>query len=438
VPLLTTAELAELLCLTEGTGYTQCPNNYTSWRKSSTSIQARAVAILKNSKVRTFNLTVKFDRTSKTGDYVNYEQTQTFVASGLTSIFDLNYAPTRDKTKISILKNGQVVLGGDYTVSLYYSSTDGYTLLKGKIKFNQTPAAGDIIDIVYEKNADLLNAVNRIDRFYNPTAGMAGKELNQLMTGIDFGGVQIQGTTFDVTGGWDALPWFTDNWDSVETSSDYYHVCDGSTIEVTLPYVPAVGQQINIYLKRIVPATLRNIDTFGPDDAPVIVLTGSDAGITTVRIDDPFYTDDDSSSSPNPNAQMPTFVGDGVNRIVPIGEYFTTVDGDILIFRPIESDGSVTITDENLLDTKLSGGSLSAIDSVHVTATGTTAEEISITGGKFVEPDQVPAPEENVPGQVMESVSIRVYNNTVSGAAPLQSKIKKGNGTTTVYAIGQQ
>jgi hypothetical protein len=34
---------------------------------------------------------------------------------------------------------------------------------------------------------------------------MKGKELSQLMTGIDFGGVQIQGTTFDVTGGWDAL-----------------------------------------------------------------------------------------------------------------------------------------------------------------------------------------------------------------------------------------
>jgi hypothetical protein len=151
-----------------------------------------------------------------------------------------------------------------------------------------------------------------------------------------------------------------------------------------------------------------------------------------------FYTNDDSSSSPNPNAQMPTFVGNGVNRIVSIGEYISTTDGDILIFRPIESDGSVTITDENLLDTKLSGGSLSAIDSAYVTATGTTAEEIAITGGKFVEPDHVPAPEENVPGQVMESVSIRVYNNTVSGAAPLQSKIRKGDGTTTVYAIGQR
>jgi hypothetical protein len=427
-----------IVVLTEGTGYTKAPTVTLVGGNPSTSTQARAVAILKNSKVRTFNLTVKFDRTSKRGDYLNYEQTQTFVASGTTSIFELNYAPTRDKTKISILKNGQVVLGGDYTISLYYSSTDSYALLRGKIRFNQNPAAGDVINIVYEKNTDLLNAVNRIDRFYNPSSGMAGKELNQLMTGIDFGGVQIQGTTFDVTGGWDALPWFTDNWDSVETSSDYYHVCDGSTNEVTLPYVPAAGQQINIYLKRIVPAVPQNINTLGPADAPVVVSIGSDAGISIIRIDDPFYTNDDSSTGINPTAQMPTFVGDGVNRIVNIGEYISTNDGDILIFRPIESDGSVTITDENLLDTRLSGGSLSAIDSVYVTATGTTAEEIAVTGGKFTEPDHVPAPEENIPGQVLESVSIRVYNNTISGTAPLQSKISKGDGSTTVYDIGQQ
>jgi len=243
---------------------------------------------------------------------------------------------------------------------------------------------------------------------------MIGKELNQLMTGIDFGGVQIQGTTFDVTGGWDALPWFTDNWDSVETNSDYYVVCDGSTNTVTLPYTPAVGQEINIYIKP--------------------------AGETlTRRIDDPAYSDQvDSSTSVNPNAEMPTFIGNGVNRVIEIGNYISTQDGDTLIFRPIESDGSVTITDDNLLDTKLSGGTLSAIDSVYVTAKGTTAEEIAITGGGFTEPDHVPAPEENVPGQVMDSVSIKVFQSTPTGSAALQSKIIKGNGIITNFDIGQR
>jgi hypothetical protein len=156
---------------------------------------------------------------------------------------------------------------------------------------------------------------------------MIGKELNQLMTGIDFGGVRIQGTTFDVTGGWDALPWFTDNWDSVETSSDYYHVCDGSTGTVTLPYIPTAGQEINIYIKR------KNTNI-------------------TVRVDDAAYaSNQDSSTGINPTAEMPTFVGDGVNAVVTIGVYLSTADGDILIFRPVESDGSVSINDNNILDT---------------------------------------------------------------------------------------
>ena len=399
--------------LTVGSGYTRTPTVTLVGGNSNAGRIAKATAVLGDTKVRTFDLTVKFDRVGKTGDLQAYTQNQTFTATGNSAVFELVYAPTRDKTKITISKNNQLVLTSEYSISLYYSSTDSYDLLRGKIIFNTAPASGDVIIVSYEKNIELLTAVNRIDRFYNPTSGMVGKELNQLMTGIDFGGVQIQGTTFDVTGGWDALPWFTDNWDSVEPNSDYYVVCDGSTTSVTLPYTPTAGQEINIYIKRV-------------------------GETQTRRIDDPAYTSQtDSSTSVNPNAEMPTFIGDGVNRVVEIGEYISTQDGDTLIFRSIESDGSITITDENLLDTRISGGTLSAIDRVYVTAKGTTAEEIAITGGKFIEPDHVPAPEENVPGQVMDSVSIKVFQSTPTGSAALQSRILQGNGTNIDFGIGQ-
>ena len=537
-------KVSGVLILTAGTGYTTTPVVTLVGGNGSSARTAKAVAILGDSKVRSFDLSVKFDRVSKTGNYQKYNQEQSFTASGSSAVFELDYAPTRDKSKISILKNSQLVLNNEYTLNLYYSSSDSYSLIRGKIVFNETPANGDIITVSYEKNIELLTAVDRIERFYSPVAGMAGKgaqsfvkkiktsvsnssllyldstfglklgmkaivdgeiiaavvevvsntavvvnreitileatiitfegyNFNQLMTGIDFGGVQIQGTTFDVTGGWDALPWFTDNWDSVESNSDYYYsvaaddtpdssqpYLKGSIInfnskmyhalkdtiengdivfpyddnwenywelfKVTLPYVPAVGQEINIYVKR-------NGET------------------TSKRIDDLAFTNQvDSSSSVNPEAQMPTFIGDGVNSDVEIGQYIQLNNGDILIFRPVESDGSVTITDENLLDTRLSGGLLTSsnstatrtapntIDGIYDLARGVTAEEIAITGGKFIEPDHVPAPEENVPGQVLDSVSIKVYQNTVSGSAPLQSKILESNGTTTIYSIGQR
>jgi len=421
---ISNGKVSGIKILTPGIGYTQRPTIVLVGGNSGDGIQAKATAVLGDTKIRTFDLTIKFDRISKTSDYQVYTQNQTFVATGNTSVFELNYAPTKDKTKITIFKNDQLVLNNEYTLSLYYASTDSYKLLRGKIIFNVAPngppppgqsgAPADVITVIYETNIELLSAVNRIDRFYNPTAGMIGKELNQLMTGIDFGGVQIQGTTFEVTGGWDALPWFTDNWDSVETNSDYYVICDGSTSTVTLPYIPNVDQVLNIYIKR--------------------------AGTNqTIRIDDPAYTNQvDSSTSINPNAEMPTFIGNGINNVIEIGSYIETVNGDILIFRPIESDGSVTITDDNLLDTQLSGGTLSAIDSVYVTAKGITAEEIVVVGGKFIEPDHVPAPEENVPGQIMDSVSIKVFQSTSTGSAVLQSKIIKGDGTLTDFNIDQE
>jgi hypothetical protein len=486
---ISNGRVSGITMLDGGRGYTKAPTITLVGGNPSNSIQAKAAAVLGDTKVRTFDLSIKFDRTNKTGDYQNYTQSQSFIATGFTAVFELNYAPTRDKTKISILKNDQLVLNSDYSISLYYSSADSYSLLRGKLIFNQAPNAGDIIAVEYEKNIELLNAVNRIDRFYSPASGMIGKELNQLMTGVDFGGVLIQGTTFDVTGGWDALPWFTDNWDSVESSSDYYYVVnvedlidsskiysageiidykgklyqalkqnvDGSgdivlptvnagwenyweILKVTLPFVPAIGQEITIYWKKLSQNYPRNIDTIGdPLVNPTVILNKEIDFLPQIRIDDPAFNDQvDSSTSINPEAQMPTFVGDGVTNRIEIGSYVSARTGDIIIFRPIESDGSVTITDENLVDTQISGGSLSAIDSIYVSATGTTAEEIVINGGKFVEPDHVPAPEENVPGQVLDSVSIKVYQSTVSGAAALQSKIIESDGLTLIYDIGQK
>jgi len=416
---ISNGKVSSIQVLTQGSGYTSAPAVTLVGGNPSTSAQSKAVAIIGNPQVRTFDVSVKFDRISTSGIYNTFSQTQTFIATGNSAVFLLNYAPTNDKSKIKITrksaatKKTQVVLASEYVINLYYQANGSYSLLRGKLVFNVAPPKDDEISVIYDKNILLLDAVNRINRSYTPSEGMIGKELNQLMTGIDFGGVKIQGTTFDVTGGWDALPWFTDNWDSVETSSDYYHICDGSTGTITLPYVPTLGQKINIYIKR------------------------KDTSIT-VRVDDENYSSaQDSSTGINPTAEMTTFIGDGVNAIVEIGPYLNTIDGDILIFRPIESDGSVTITDNNILDTNLSGGSLSSISGAYITATGTTSEEISIVGGKFIDPTMVAAPEENVPGQVIESISIKVYNNTVSGAAPLQSNVIISNGIDKQFPIGQ-
>ena len=102
-------------------------------------------------------LNMKFDRLSKTGIYQNFTQTESFTATGSTAVFNLTYPPTRDKSNISIIKNGQVVLNNEYDISLFTLETDEYKQLRGKITFVIPPAKDDVINITYQKNDEILH-----------------------------------------------------------------------------------------------------------------------------------------------------------------------------------------------------------------------------------------------------------------------------------------
>jgi len=426
-----------------GQGYTFAPRISLVGGNGSSQEIARASAILGRSVIRSMTTSIKFDRLSKIRNQQSFVQSETFIAQGFTASFDLKYAPMIDKNKIMIYKNDQLVLSDRYSLTLFKTEKMNRGELRGKIIFSEVPQVNDVIRIIYEKNNNYLDAVSRIEKYYFPQIGMKGKELNQLMTGIDFGGVQIQGNTFDVTGGWDALPWFTDNWDSVESSSDFYYIADGSTTYVDLPFIPALGENISIYLQRSNGSSPRNIDTLNdPNVDPIFVLNKEVLPAPPVRIDDPnLGGSGDSSLVTNPNAVMPTFVGDGqTNRIEfldPITDmpYVNLEAGDTLIFRKDTSDGSVVINDINIIDTNISGGSLSVMEGAYVTATGKTSEEIVIDGDKFISPDQITAPEENIPGQVLESLSIKVFHTIVQGSAEIQNSVYVGDSNQRFFDI---
>jgi hypothetical protein len=415
---ITNGRVSGITVVNQGSGYTASPTVSLVGGNGTGNQDATAVAVLGNSKIRSFLIDLKFDRISQTGIYESFTNYETFIANGSSSVFNLSYPPNIDKSMITVNIDNQIILDSEYTITLFYQETTVSKNLKGKISFLTVPAAGSTISITYEKNDRILDAVNRIRKYYAPSSGMIGNDISQLMTGIDFGGVEIQGTTFDVTGGWDALPWFTDGWDSVESNSDFYLVLDGSTAEITLPYAPEDGQLISVYIKR----------------------SGSDR---TIRIDDPYY-DAYDGSTPQPNGRivplqdslMPSILGDGSTTTFDISDYpLNTSAGDVLIFRQFDSDGSVVINDVNLLDTKISGGTFSAINQIYTTATGTSAEEIIIEGGKFVSPEKVPAPEENLPGQILDSLSIKVFQVNETGAPLINNKIVISDGSTLRYPV---
>jgi hypothetical protein len=60
-----------------------------------------------------------------------------------------------------------------------------------------------------------------------------------------------------------------------------------------------------------------------------------------------------------------------------------------------------------------------------------------IDGDKFISPDQVPATEENVPGQVLDSVSIKVFHSDRSGSPAVLSRIYQADGVEDTFDVGQ-
>ena len=426
-------KVTKIVLLDGGSGYTSTPTiELVGGVGTQTQFSASAVATIGNSKARMFNSKIKFDRYSKTptfkafSDTEKFIETETFTGTGRTTTFDLKYPSTLDKGSIVITIDDEQLFSSDYTVTLFTKVINDITVLKGRLTLLVAAPEGSVVKVVYEKNDEVLDSLNRIDKYYKPTDGMLGidKEIpddgseistdySQLVTGMDYGGVIVQGATFDIGAGWDALPWFTEGWDSAESNTkDFYIAADDSTHEFVLPEVPESGKIYNIYIRR-------------------------KGETTTTRLDDPNFGT--PSLVTNENAIMTTFVGDGSTNVITIpypDEGIEIFDGDTLIFRPVDSDGSIDIQSANYIDAEVSGGTLLG-SNPYSTATGILPEEIVIDGEKFISPDQVPAPEENVPGQVLETLSIKVFHTDRFGAPTVLSRIYTGDNTTSTFAIDQ-
>jgi hypothetical protein len=119
-------------------------------------------------------------------------------------------------------------------------------------------------------------------------------------------------------------------------------------------------------------------------------------------------------STGNPDAVMATYVADGTDPIITIPSTYTLVPGDVIIFRKSTSDGAISVN-ENDFDTALDGGTLE-----YNSATGLNPDEIIVDGDGFVTTDTSGAPEEVVPGQVVDSVAIKVFDRPSDGSATVK------------------
>jgi hypothetical protein len=130
---------------------------------------------------------------------------------------------------------------------------------------------------------------------------------------------------------------------------------------------------------------------------------------------------------------MTTPIADGTtNFTITLPNTYSVADGDQFIFRKSTSDGSIAPSETDY-DTSLVGGNLT-----YTTAVGIAADDILVDGDGFVTPTSSPAPEEVVPGQVVDAVAIKVYDRPSSGAASMKVDNFVATGTQRIFKMTQQ
>jgi hypothetical protein len=333
-----------------GANYTATPTVLLSGGKTDGTTPtdtAKAYANLNNDLVRDFDTTIKFDRVSSTSRVVDWAASTAYAYNDL-----LRY-------------NNQL-----YKVTNAFTSSTDFD---------------DNIGSVYKVYGDEtgLTAADRTKGFYTPGSGMPGNELDQVMTGVDYGGTMVTGLLFNQEAGWDKSGWYDFPWDNYGDSRIKSFRADGSTASYTFDTAPASSEVYQVYLTQ--------------DDS------------TRKKLSD-------------------VIRGDGSTVSFTISE--TPEENALVEFIPFDDDGVLTPTDDRTLDSIVKGG-------LFTSALGHAPSDIILEGDDFVSPDTSYAPEETVPGQLFDTLDIKVYTSPESGVPFISEKNYRGNGSTTTFSIGE-
>ena len=395
---LSNGKLSEIKVTNSGSGYLSAPTVILDGGLSDTGTIGNASAILGNGVVRGTKVQFKFDRVSGTYNITTLATTETFTGTGTKFKYKLKWPMDRKNTNTSVIVASIEQLRSEYTFTNIEDVTKSYDRLIGEITFTTPPKLGTAITVTYSKDANLLDAQDRINLLYSPVTGMVGKDISQLMDGIDYGGVEIKSFGFEGSAGWDTDPFFTESFDTYDnTYEDLVFQLDGSTaiLEWTTPLTTDVIY--NVYKNGI-------------------------------RIDDPYY--DDSTVATNPNAKMISITGAGQTTFNLQDVNIIGDDNDTFIIRKSTSDGSFK-PDVTSYDTLLDGGTM-----YYDTAKGIAASEIVVDGDDFITPMTSKGPEELVPGQILDTLDLKVVHRPVEGGSTIYSDVYWTDGTTTTFNLG--
>jgi hypothetical protein len=180
-----TGHITHIEIISPGGGYASTPTVVIN----GTCVQpARAYAVLKNSQVRSFDSTLKFDRINYTSQVKEWAANTVYTAGDIVT---------------HVLSDGGSLIRKAYRVL--------GNMVTGK-QFDPTHL--EICPADYFNNAN-----DRIIAYYQPMADAVGRDLKKTLSGIDYPGVGITGLAFDRRLGFDGLL-DSDPFDAVEYDAD--------------------------------------------------------------------------------------------------------------------------------------------------------------------------------------------------------------------------
>jgi sugar lactone lactonase YvrE len=433
-------QVSGITVISAGSGYTSTPNVFIN----GDGVGATAYPLLKNdfyssqanlsyNLVRNVTATIKLDRYAYESNLIlwqpNTAYANTVVTSGNTLL---------DAGNIYV-SSGNIIV---YNSQAYLAT-------------NANVTTESIFDFTRFSRIDsgnvLLNATDRIIAYYKHEIGMPGKSLSQLVNGLAYPGISVDGPTFRTN--------------AFEISSNTISF-NYTGLTITSGNVDAVnfltlGFEIDqpIRIESLVPFDFQNNGYFTiiSVDRESMVLTGQPVETTYKLLLDAPITANSGDYITQANTSANAWVLQSVTDSLYVDVIYTvpefTVSSNVISINGASASANIAeINTGGNANVTISYLNLQSVLDSNIYSTyldtelGTRPQDINIVGGAYVDAYASHAPEELIPGRMYDALEMRVFSNTVGNTAtygfrmfqPMSANIEytriSANATTTLSA----
>lgn len=412
-----------------GSGFTTTPNVFINGDGEG----ATAYPLLKNefyssqanlsyNLVRSIDAHLKFDRLSYSSNVVNW-QPNTAYANSIVVSGNI----TTDSGNI-YLNSGNIVI---YNNQAYLATNANVTTesIFDFTRFNKI-----------ESGNVLLDSLDRILAYYEPTVGMPGKNIKYLQPGITYpknlvGGPAYRANVFNLT--------------SNIISFNYEGLTINSGNIAQIDFIK-LGFEINktILVEAQVPFAFQNngFFTIVNVNRSSMTLTGQPVETTYKITFDTPITANAGDYVTQANNSANAFVLQSVINSTSVSLIYSTPSFEISYGNVVSING--LSVNANITDIS-TGGNLTAnisyidqdiiidsnIYSTYLdTELGTRPQDINIVGGSYVDVYNSHAPEELIPGRIFDTFEMRVFSNTVANTQTYGFRIFKPMSANISYS----